>query len=111
MGNHFFIQIASLQCLTSIYIFLVNMRFTPRLSNIQYTCFKFFVEYFYLVYSKYDKLQISPQTNYQANLGIKNYMAINFVSQEANKIILRTCLIFYIQGVLMEKTKYVQLRI
>jgi hypothetical protein len=64
-------------------------------------------EYLYLVYSKYDKLQISTQKNYQADLGTKKYMAINFVSQAANKIMIRTCLIFYIQGVLMEKTKYV----
>jgi hypothetical protein len=28
-------------------------------------------EHLYLVYSKYKKLQISTQKNYQANLGIK----------------------------------------
>jgi hypothetical protein len=49
----------------------VNKRFIPRSSNIQYTCFKFFFEYLYLVDSKYDKLQISKEINYQANLSIK----------------------------------------
>jgi hypothetical protein len=66
MGNHFLIQIASLLCLTSVYVLQVigGLYQDYQIYNIHVfnSCLNTCI-HLYLVYSKYDKLQISTQTN------------------------------------------------
>jgi hypothetical protein len=61
MANHFWIQIASLFCLTSIYLFQIigslHQDYQIYNTHVLYSCMNTCI-HLYLVYSKDDKLQI-----------------------------------------------------